>query len=98
MGNQRKRRTFTREFKAEAVALVMDKGMSVAQVSRELELSHSVVGKWVREARLERGTEEEKMTSDERDELLALRREVKDLRMERDILKKAAAFFAKESK
>ena len=93
------RRKFSREFKLEAVRLVRSRGVSVAQASRDLDVHQNVLRKWVRE-----------FTADPRDafpghgqmkpeqlEIERLRREVAKLTAERDILKKAAAYFAKDS-
>ena len=85
---QRKKRTFTDEFKAGAVRLVIEEGKTVTDVAKGLDLVQSALSKWV-----ERGT----LTTDEKEELSRLRKEVRTLRVERDILKKAAAFFAKEN-
>jgi transposase len=98
MGN-RARRKFTAEYKAEVVRLVLDGGKSIGQVSRELDLTESAVRNWVRQAKIDAGQGPAgALTTAERAELVALRREAKQLRMEREILKKATAFFAKESK
>ena len=98
MGN-RARRKFTAEYKAEVVRLVLDGGKTIGQVSRELDLTESAVRNWVKQARIDAGQGAPgALTTAERAELVALRREAKQLRMEREILKKAAAFFAKESK
>ena len=92
----RKRRTFTAEQKTEAVRLVRDVG-NVAQVARDLDLHPNVLRKWVRQADVDDGKGPEgTLTTEELEELRRLRRENKTLRMERDFLKKAAAFFAKE--
>jgi transposase len=96
---KRKRRSFTREFKAETVRLVLDGGKGIPEVARDLDLTESAVRLWVHQAKVDRGEGRPgELTTAERDELHRLRREVKDLRIEREILKKAAAFFAKESK
>jgi transposase len=95
---RRARRSFTDEFKAGAVALVLDEGKAVAQAARDLGLAESVVGRWVTQARADRSNGATGLTTAEREELSRLRKENRELRMERDILKKAAAFFAKESK
>jgi transposase len=95
---KRARRSFTEEFKAGAVELVLDKGKTVAQVARNLDLTQSALGSWVKRARADRTKGKTGLTTAEREELARLRREVRELKMERDILKKAAAFFAKESK
>ena len=95
---KRKRRAFTTEFKAEAVRLVRESGKSVPTVARELDLTETALRSWVRQAEIDvgRGTPGA-LTTAEREELGHLRREVRTLRMERDILKKATAFFAKEN-
>jgi transposase len=94
---KRSRRSFTEEFKAGAVRLVLDEGKTVSQVGRDLDVSQSVIGNWVKQARADRSNGKTGLTTEERAELGQLRRENRTLRMERDILKKAAAFFAKES-
>ena len=96
-GRQGKRRQFTDEFKAGAVKLVLDEGRSVAQVARELDLIPSAVSGWVKQARADRAGGQAGLTSEERAELAALRKENRLVKMERDILKKAVAFFAKEN-
>lgn len=95
---KRPRRSFTEEFKAGVVRLVLDEGKTVPQVARDLDLTESSVRNWVDRARADRGKGKVGvLTSAEREELAGLRKEVRTLRMERDFLKKAAAFFAKES-
>ena len=94
---KRVRRSFTEEFKAGAVRLVLDEGKTVSQVGRDLDVSQSVVGNWVKQARADRSNGKTGLTTEERGELVKLRREVRELRLQRDILKKAAAFFARES-
>ena len=95
---RRKRRAFTDEFKAETVRLVLEGGKTVAEVARDLDLTESAVRVWVRQAKVDRGQGKlGELTTAEREELQRLRREVKALRLEREILKKAAAFFAKEN-
>jgi transposase len=94
----RKRKRYTREFKKEAVGLVLDQGLSAAQAARDLGVSESVLGRWVQLAREARGdVEEPPISESERAELKRLRAEVNILRKEREILKKAATFFAKEN-
>jgi transposase len=96
---KRGRRKFTKEYKAEVVRLIVDGGKTVGQVSRDLDLTESAVRQWVKQARIDAGQGAPgALTTAERAELVALRREAKQLRMEREILKKATAFFAKESK
>ena len=94
---KRIRRSFTEEFKAGAVRLVLDEGKTVSQVGRDLDVSQSVVGNWVKQARADRSNGKTGLTTEERGELVKLRREVRELRLQRDILKNAAAFFARES-
>lgn len=95
---KRKRRHFTPEFKAEVVALVRKGGKTAGQVARDLQLTETSVRAWVRQAEIDDGGGGTgALTTSERDELAALKREVKTLRMEREILKKATAFFAKET-
>lgn len=90
------RRKFTDEFKADAVALVLDEERSIADVARSLGIVEQTLGNWVRQARIDRG-EKEGLTSDERAELVQLRREVRKLTMERELLKRATAFWVQES-
>jgi transposase len=94
---KRSRRQFTDEFKAGAVRLVLDEGKTIAEVARDLDLTPSAVSGWVRRARADRDGGKSGLTTEERAELASLRKEVRQLRVERDILKKAAAFFAKET-
>ncbi len=95
----RPRRSFTPEFKGEVVRLVLDEGKSVTGVAKDLDLTASAVSQWVERARADRGKSRRgTLTTDERAELAALRKEVRKLRTQRDILKKAAAFFANETK
>lgn len=93
---RRGRRSFTPEFKADAVKLVKS-GKSIAQVARELDLTETALREWVRRAEADAGERQDVLTTEERQELARLRREVKTLRQEREILKAAATFFAKEN-
>ena len=95
--NRRVRRSFTEEFKAGAVRLVLDEGKTVTRVALDLDLTASALRTWVERARADRTNGKTGLTTAEREELSRLRKECRELRMERDILKKAAAFFAKES-
>jgi len=95
--SRRPRRAFTNEFKASAVRLVLDEGKSINEVARDLDLTASALGDWVRQARADRTKGKTGLTTAEREELAALRKKVRQLELERDILKKAAAFFAKEN-
>ena len=92
---RRVRRQFSEEFKAGAVRLVLDEEKTVGAAARELDLTPSALGAWVAQARADRTKGKTGLTSEERLELATLRKENRELRMERDILKKAAAFFAK---
>jgi transposase len=95
---KRQRRKFTTEYKAEAVRLVREGGMTVSQAARDLDLTESSLRSWVRQAEVDAGKGPVgPLTSIDQEELRRLRRENKLLRMEREILKKAAAFFAKEN-
>jgi transposase-like protein len=95
---KRKRRKFSAEFKAETVRLVRDSDKSVTAIARELDLTETALRRWVQQAEVDAGRGRVgALTTSEREELAVLRRENKRLRMERDILKKATAFFAKES-
>jgi transposase len=95
---KRKRRKFTAQFKAEAVRLCQAGDRSVGQVARDLDLTETAVREWVKLAEVDAGKGPAgALTTAEREELTRLRRENKRLQMEREILKKAAAFFAKES-
>jgi len=95
---RRARRSFTPEFKAEAVRLCRVGDRGVAQVAADLDLTETALREWVKRADIDAGNGPEgALTSDERAELTQLRRENKRLQMEREILKKAAAFFAKEN-
>jgi transposase len=93
---RRPRRSFTREFKARTVELIRSSGRSIGQVCRDLDLTETAVRRWVEQAEIDAGRRDG-LTTAEREELAQLRREVRVLREEREILKKAAAFFAKET-
>ena len=94
----KKRRHFTPEYKSEVVQLVKAGSKTVGQVARDLELTETSVRAWVRQAEIDDGKGRAgALTTAEREEFAALKREVKTLRMERDILKKATAFFARET-
>jgi len=92
----RKRRNYTEDFKREAVALVTEQGYKIAEAARSLDIGANLLGRWRRQLEEEaRGT---RLNADERDELRRLRRENRKLRMEKEILKKASQYFAKEMK
>ena len=92
---RRPKRVFDEEFKIQAVRLVLDEGKTVGAVARDLDLTASALRIWVARARADRTQGRTGLTTAERDELAGLRKEVRELRTEREILKKAAAFFAK---
>jgi len=92
---RRPRRQFDEEFRSQAVRLVLDDGKTIAAVARDLDLTASALRSWVLQARADRTKGRTGLTTAEREELARLRKEVRELRTERDILKKAAAFFAK---
>lgn len=93
---QRPRRVFTTEFKAQIVGLVQRGERTVPEVVRDFELTDSVVRKWIVQAERDAGTRTDGLTSDEKAELAALRRENKRLQEDVEILRRATAFFAKE--
>lgn len=94
----KKRRVFSGEFKAEAVRIYKESGKGYSSVARDLGISYTMLRSWVRQAKVEEeGGPKGEIKVTERDELNRLRRKVKQLEMEREILKKAAAFFARES-
>jgi transposase len=90
----RPRRFFPPEYKAEVVELIRSTGKMAGQVARELDLTETAVRQWVRQADLDTGQRHDGLTTAERDELRRLRHEVRELREEREILRKAAVFFA----
>jgi transposase-like protein len=92
----RTRRSFTDEFKRDAVALVLDEDRKIVDVARSLGVGEGTLGNWVRQARVDRG-DRGGLTTAEKAELAELRRENARLRMERDLLKRATAFWVKES-
>ena len=94
---KRARRAFTPEFKAETVRLCRVGDRTVGQVAKDLDLTETALREWVKRADVDSGNGPPgALTTEERDELRELRKRVKRLEMEREILKKAAAFFAKE--
>jgi transposase len=93
----RPRRFFPPEYKAEVAELIRTTGKAVGQVARELDLTETAVREWVKRADLDAGRRSDGLTTTEREELRRLRREVRDLREEREILRKAAVFFARET-
>lgn len=91
------RRKYTPEYKAEAVELVINSGRPVAEIARDLGINEGTLGNWVNMAKKRGEFKEKPLDIDERAELKELRDEVRRLKMEREVLKKAAAWFAKES-
>jgi transposase len=94
----RRRRSFTREFKAEVVALVRQSGKTAGGVAREMGLTETAVRKWVQQADRDDGVRNDGPTTAELAELAQLRKELREAREERDILKRAVAFFARETR
>ena len=92
---RRARRQFSEEFKDGAVRLVLDEGKTVGAVARELDLTASALSLWVRQARSERTKGKSGLMKEEREELTRLRKENRELRIERDLLKKVSALFAR---
>ena len=93
----RRRRSFTLEFKAEIVEHCLRGDRTIAQVARDFDLTESAVRNWVDQARIDAG-ERPGMTSDEREELRRLRHENRQLKLDNDTLKRATAFFARETR
>ena len=94
------RAIYTRELREEAVKLVTENGLSVPEVGRRLSIPTSTIRYWVRmdkEGALSRVGKQRKPLSEMEMELLRVKRELAEVKMERDLLKKAAAYFAKES-
>ena len=94
--SRRAKRVFTDEFKAEVISLVNKADKSLPQIARELDLTQSTVRLWVQRAQAPSTASGSTLETAQRQELEQLRKEVRTLRMERDILKKATAFFARE--
>jgi transposase len=88
---RRTRRQFSEEFKEGAVRLVLDEGQTVGAVARELDLTPSALSLWVRQAQADRTKGKSGLMKEEREELTRLRKEVRELRMERDVLKNSRA-------
>ena len=95
----RRRRAFTAEFKAEIVELCQRGDRSVGQVARDFDLTETAVREWVKQAERDTGARDDGgLTSDERRELAELRRENRRLKEDVEVLKRATAFFAKETR
>ncbi len=95
---RRPRRQFSEEFKAGAVRLVLDEGKTVGATARELDLTETALRTWVERARADRTGGKTGLTTAEREELARLRKDNRILQEEREIFKKATAFFAKQSR
>jgi transposase len=94
----RPRRSFTPEFKGEVVELCQRGDRSVGQVAKDFDLTETAVRQWLKQAERDAGTGDGGLTTSEKDELAQLRRENRRLREDVDILKRATAFFAKETR
>jgi len=96
MGQKRTYQQYSKEYKEEAVALVREQGYSVPEAAKSLGIASNMLYRW--KEQIDAQLEGKSLSVDEREELKRLRKEVKKLRMEKEILKKASAFFAKEMK
>lgn len=96
MKQKRQYTQYTKEYKEEAVALVREQGYSVPEAAKSLGINANILYRW--KEKLEEELEGKSLSIDERTELTKLRKEIKNLRMEKEILKKASAFFAREMK
>ena len=95
---RRARRQFSEEFRIGAVRLILDEGKTVGAVARELDLTPSALAGWVRAGQAERTQGKSGLMKEDREELVRLRKELRIVQKEREILKKAAAYFAKQSR
>lgn len=95
MGQARKK--YTQDYKDEAVELVVGSGRPIAEIARDLGINEGTLGNWVQTAKKSGKIKEKPLSMDERVELEAARDEIRRLKMERDFLKKAAAWFASEN-
>ncbi len=96
MGQKRTYKQYSKDYKEEAVALVREQGYSVPETAKSLGIASNMLYRW--KEQIESQVAGKSLSTDEREELKRLRKEVKNLRMEKEILKKASAFFAKEMK
>ncbi len=95
---KRRRPTYTSEYKAEAVKLALSGDKSIGATARDIGVSETALRRWIAQAEIdEGGNPSGPLTTAERQELARLRRELRQVKMERDFLKKAAAFFAREN-
>ena len=95
--SKRKRRNYTKEFKADCVRLVKESSETLAQVARNIGVGEQSLRNWVKQYDIDTGIIKEGYTTAEKEEIRRLKRELRDVTMERDFLKKAAAFFARET-
>ena len=96
MGQARKK--YTQDYKDDAVELVVSSGRPIAEIARDLGINEGTLGNWVQTAKKSGKIKEKPLGTDERAELEAAREEIRRLKMERDFLKKAAAWFASENR
>lgn len=96
MSKKRTYKSYTQEFKEEAVSLVTEQGYSVPKAAESLGIRTNQLYQW--KQKIEQSKQDVSLSQDEKGELVSLRKEVKQLRMEKEILKKASAFFAREMK
>jgi len=96
LGQKQTYKQYSKEYKEEAVALVREQEYSVSEAAKSLGIASNMLYRW--KEQIETQLEGKSLSVDEREELKRLRKEVKNLRMEKEILKKASAFFAKEMK
>ena len=94
----RPRRSFSDEFKAEVVELVRQPGNTAGSVARDLNLTETAVRAWAKQADLDQGRRSDGLTSEQLSEVAQLRKELREAREERDILKRAVGFFARETR
>ena len=94
--SKRRRYRYPKEFRKDAAALVIDQKRTIVDVAEQLGVVEQTLGNWVRHVRIDRGTREG-LTSEERAEMTRLRKEVKRLTIERDLLKRSMVFWVKES-
>ncbi len=93
----KKRRSFSKDFKLEAVKLVKEGGLSAVRAAKDLGVYETSLRRWIKQYEVDQGKGPAgALTTAEKEELRRLRREVRTLRMEREVLKKATVFFAKE--
>ena len=97
MGQSQSRRRFDRDFREGAVRIVRETGRPIAQVARELGINDGTLGNWCARDRRSRGVGQGALSEDERAELERLRRDVAELTMERDVLKRSVALWVKDA-